>query len=99
MFSRDVEHVPRIWGVSYIKVFAVIGIGLLITTVIYMLSSGGGGIAKIMSLVVGVLFTCALYGVCLWMERQGGIARRLPFLKRNWISVSQSRQTVQYKLK
>jgi len=99
IFSRNAEHVPKIWGVPYIKVFIVIGIGLLITTVAFALTSNMVWIGKIAALTVGVLITCLLYGGCVWMERQGQTARRPAFMRRDWKSLSCSRHWVQYILK
>ena len=32
---RNIQHVPRIWGVTYPKAFGSLGVGLLFTTVAF----------------------------------------------------------------
>lgn len=95
-FSRNVEHVPKIWGVPYFKVFIVIGIGLLLTTVAFVATSNSGWIGRIGALTVGILSTCVLYGGCVFMERRGQAARRAAFIRNDWKSLSCSRQRVKY---
>lgn len=90
--SRNVQHVPKVWGVTYIKLFASIGVGLLITTVGFVVNSKAGIIGRIFTLLLGSLVTFALYGLCFWFERQDPIARAVKYLKLRWHSHSASRQ-------
>jgi len=92
--SRNVQHVPRVWGVTYIKLFASIGVGLLITTAGFIGSSKAGIVGRIFALLAGSLITFALYGLCYWLERQDPIARAVAFLKLRWQSHSASRHGI-----
>ena len=44
---RNIQHIPRIWGVTYVKLFAALGIGLLVTTVSFAVATHGSAIQKI----------------------------------------------------
>jgi hypothetical protein len=85
------------WGVPYTKLFAVIGIGLLITLVMFVFASAASGwLLKVLALMGGVAITFALYGVCVWMERQGQRAKRPTYLRREWDSFSVSQNLVRH---
>ena len=51
---RNIQHVPRIWGVTYLKLFASLGIGLLIMTVAFALVNRGSALLKIAIIVFAV---------------------------------------------
>jgi len=95
---RNVQHVPKIWGVSYIKAFAALGAGLLITTAGFMLSGGSGIALRIMTLVLGAVITAALYGLCLWLERQDALDKdSSSFIKSRLNSQSLLNQRIRFK--
>jgi hypothetical protein len=78
---RNIQHVPKVWGVTYSKLFLTLGGGLLITAVGFSFGSGAGTAGKIGLICMGGLITAALHGVCWWFESQDKIDRDAPFLK------------------
>ena len=65
---RNIQHIPRVWGVTYPKLFATIGGGLLATTLGFILSPGARAIVKVMMIGLGVIATLLSYAVCFWMD-------------------------------
>ena len=51
---RNIQHIPRIWGVTYPKLFATLGGGLFITTLGFFLTSGATAVVKVAMIVAGV---------------------------------------------
>jgi len=95
---RNVQHVPKIWGVSYIKAFAALGVGLLITTAGFMVSGGHGIALRIAMLVLGAVITAALYGFCFWLERQDALDKdSSTFVKNKLNSQSLLNQRIRFK--
>ena len=39
LIFRNIQHIPRIWGVTYPKLFATLGSGLFITSLGFFLTS------------------------------------------------------------
>jgi len=70
---RNIQHVPKVWGVTYFKIFITLGIGLLFTTVAFSLAPGNSTAMKLSALGFGVLITALAFGVCIFIERQGEI--------------------------
>jgi len=92
---RNIQHVPKVWGVTYHRLFAALGGGLLITTVGFALSSGASALGKISIIGLGIGLTLSFYGICFCMERNDAIDRDLPFLKNTLNVQSMSQQTIQ----
>ena len=92
---RNIQHVPKVWGVTYSRLFAALGGGLLLTTVGFALSGGSSAFGKIAVIGLGVVITCSFYGICFWMERNDTLDRDLPFLKNTLNVQSMSQQTIQ----
>ena len=88
-------HVPKVWGVSYSKLFLTLGGGLLITAVGFSIGSGAGTAGKIGIICMGGFITAALHGVCRWLDSQDVIDRDIPFLKGSVNSQSAALQTIQ----
>ncbi len=65
---RNIQHVPRIWGVTYPKLFASLGGGLLITTLGFFFVSEGTAIVKVMVIGLGSAATLLLYLTSLWVD-------------------------------
>jgi len=92
--SRNIQHVPKVWGVTYPKLFATIGFGLLVTTVAFGFSSGASTLVKVLIIGFGIAITAAFYGVCFWLEYQETLDRDLSFIKSAMNSQSMSQQTI-----
>ncbi|PYV39677.1 MAG: hypothetical protein DMG09_08595 [Acidobacteria bacterium] len=45
---RNIQHVPRVWGVTYLKLFATLGGGLLMTTLGFVFTPGATAVVKVM---------------------------------------------------
>jgi len=94
---RNIQHIPRVWGVTYPKLFATLGCGLLATTAGFSLSSGAGALGKVAVIGMGVAATAAIYGVCLWTDRRDALDRdHAPFLKSELNSQSMSLQRIYF---
>ncbi|MDR0310423.1 MAG: hypothetical protein LBJ21_02435 [Acidobacteriota bacterium] len=78
---RNIKHVPKVWGVTYSKLFLTLGCGLLITAAGYSICSGTGTAGRIGIICLGGLITAALHGVCWFLENQDRIDRDAPYLK------------------
>ena len=92
---RNIQHVPKVWGVTYSRLFAALGGGLLLTTVGFALSGGSSAFGKIAIIGLGIVITLSFYGICFWMERNDALDRDLPFLKNTLNVQSMSQQTIQ----
>ena len=94
---RNIQHVPKVWGVTYLKLFATLGAGLLATTLGFSLTSGASAIVKVMVIGLGVVITLLLYGVCFWIDNTDYLDRDLAdFLKSEMNSQSLSLQRLQF---
>jgi hypothetical protein len=91
---RNIQHIPRVWGVTYPKLFASIGVGLLTTTAGFALSAGASALSKVFIIALGAVLTLSFHGVCLWMERQDALDRDLTFLKSAMNAQSMSLQMI-----
>jgi len=60
---RNLQHVPRIWGVSYWKLFASLFATLLVMMVFFYTVSRG-----LLALAVGIGTGLCGYGVSFWMD-------------------------------
>jgi hypothetical protein len=65
---RNIQHVPRVWGVTYLKLFATLGGGLLATTLGFVLTPGATAAVKVLVIVLGVAATVLGYGICFWID-------------------------------
>ena len=92
---RNIQHVPKVWGVTYHRLFAALGGGLLITTLGFALSSGASAFGKVAIIGIGIVITLSFYGICFLMERNDALDRDQPFLKNTQNVQSMSEQTIQ----
>ncbi|MCI0718328.1 MAG: hypothetical protein L0338_05060 [Acidobacteria bacterium] len=84
---------PRIWGVTYVKLFASLGIGLLIMTVAFALLNRESASLKIATIIFGVTVTAVLYAVSFWLDNRDPLdSNTTPFLKLEFNSQSLSLQ-------
>jgi len=65
---RNIQHIPRVWGVTYVKLFATLGGGLLATTLAFALTPGATAVVKVLMIGLGVAATLLGYGVCFLMD-------------------------------
>src|SRR5438034_9319244 len=65
---RNIQHVPRVWGVTYPKLFATLGGGLLATTLGFVMTPGATAVVKVLVIGLGVAATLLGYGVCFLMD-------------------------------
>ena len=65
---RNIQHIPRVWGVTYLKLFATLGGGLLATTLGFALTPEATAVVKITVIGLGVAATAIGYGVCFWID-------------------------------
>jgi hypothetical protein len=94
---RNIQHVPKVWGVTYLKLFATLGCGLLATTVGFSFVSGAGAVVKVIVIGLGAVITLLLYGVCFWIDNTDHLERDVSqFLKREMNSQSLSLQRLHF---
>jgi hypothetical protein len=94
---RNIQHVPKVWGVTYIKLFTTLGSGLLATTIGFFLTSGANAVVKVMVIGLGVVITSLIYAVCFWMDNTDHLERdSSPFLKAEMNSQSLSLQKLKF---
>ena len=90
---RNIQHVPRVWGVTYLKLFATLGGGLLATTLAFALTPGATVVVKLIVIGLGVAATVFGYGVCFWIDNTDRLeSDSASFLKRELNSQSMSLQ-------
>jgi len=90
---RNIQHVPRIWGVSYPKLFASLSGGLLATTLGFYFASQGTALVKVIVIGLGAATTLLLYGICFWVDNTDLLERdSAAFLKDEMNSQSLSLQ-------
>src|SRR5213593_1448922 len=70
---RNIQHIPRVWGVTYPKLFATLGGGLLATTLAFALTPGATVVVKLILIGLGVAVTLLGYGVCFWIDNTDGL--------------------------
>jgi ABC-type transport system involved in cytochrome bd biosynthesis fused ATPase/permease subunit len=94
---RNIQHVPKVWGVTYLKLFATLGIGLLATTIGFSFTSGASAVVKVMVIGLGAVITLLLYGVCFWIDNTDHLDRDVSqFLKSEMNSQSLSIERLQF---
>ncbi len=94
---RNIQHVPKVWGVTYLKLFATLGSGLLATTLGFFLTSGTAAIVKVMMIGLGVVTTLVIYGFCFWIDNTDHLEKdSSPFLKGEMNSQSLSLQRLRF---
>src|SRR5438046_8603455 len=90
---RNIQHVPRVWGVTYPKLFATLGAGLLATTMGFVLTPGVTAVVKVLVIGLGVAATALGYGICFLMDNTDRLeSDSASFLKRELNSQSLSTQ-------
>jgi hypothetical protein len=94
---RNIQHVPKVWGVTYLKLFATLGSGLIATTLGFFMTSGATAITKVMVLGLGVIVTLLIYAICLWIDNTDSLERdSCSFLKKEMNSQSLSLQQFRF---
>src|SRR5688572_21731255 len=97
---RNIQHVPRIWGVTYIKLFGSLGLALLLTTAGFLFTNRATLVVKLVMISSGVLITAVLYAVSFWLDsrdpQENDSAR---FLKNELNSASLSLQQIRFHAK
>jgi len=94
---RNIQHVPRIWGVTYPKLFAAFGGGLLFTTAGFAWASRASAGQKIGLLLLGIFTTGILYGLFFWLDSLDPLDfNATPFLRQHFNSQSLSLQRVAF---
>ncbi len=94
---RNIQHVPKVWGVTYLKLFATLGSGLLATTLGFSLTSGSTAVAKVMMIGLGVAITLLIYGFCFWIDNTDNLEKdSSPFIKGELNSQSLSLQRLRF---
>jgi hypothetical protein len=94
---RNIQHVPKVWGVTYIKLFATLGGGLLITTLGFSLTSGATAVTKVLVIGLGVIMTGMLYGICFFIDNTDRLERDpASFLNNEMNSQSLSHQRLRF---
>ena len=94
---RNIQHVPKVWGVTYVKLFATLGSGLLATTIGFFLTSGSNAVVKVMVIGLGVVVTLLIYSICFWMDNTDHLERDSSgFLKTEMNSQSLSLQRLKF---
>jgi hypothetical protein len=92
---RNIQHIPRIWGVTYIKLFGSLGVGLLLTTAGFLFTNRATAIVKLAVIGSGILITAFLYAVSLWLDNRDPLERdSARFLKHELNSASLSLERV-----
>ncbi len=94
---RNIQHIPRIWGVTYPKLFASLGGGLLVTTLGFFFVSEGTAVVKVVVIGLGAVATLLLYALSLWADHADGLERcSIHFLKDEVNSQSLSLQSLEF---
>jgi len=94
---RNIQHVPKVWGVTYLKLFATLGTGLVATTLGFSMTSGASAMVKVVVIGLGVVITLLLYGICFWIDSTDHLERdSSQFLKGEMNSQSLSLQRLQF---
>ncbi|MBN2432686.1 MAG: hypothetical protein JXQ27_14515 [Acidobacteria bacterium] len=87
---RNLQHVPRIWGVSYGKLFASLFAMLLMLMVCFYTVANSG-----LALAAGLATGLAGYGISFWLDSRDPLARSGPglFIRPRLTALSLSNQT------
>ena len=95
---RNIQHIPKVWGITYIKLFATLGVGLLFTTVGFSLTSGANTVVKVMVIGLGIAVTGIIFAICFWLDNTDHLEKDSAcFLKASLNSQSLSLQRIQFK--
>ncbi len=91
---RNLQHVPRIWGVSYWKLFASLFATLLVMMVFFYTVSRG-----LAALAVGIGVGLAGYGISFWMDSRDPLEhqKHSRFIRDSLTSASVSNQAIRIK--
>ena len=93
LIFRNIQHVPRVWGVTYLKLFPTLGGGLLVTTVGFAMTPGETAVVKLTMIGLGVVSTLLLYGIAFWIDNTDPLERNsAPFIRGELNSQSLSLQ-------
>jgi hypothetical protein len=94
---RNIQHVPKIWGVTYPKAFGSLGVGLLFTTVAFASADRASATQKIGLLVMGIFITAGLYTLSLWLDSLDPLdLNTTAFLRQEFNSQSMSLQRLAF---
>jgi hypothetical protein len=94
---RNIQHIPKVWGVTYIKLFATLGAGLLFTTVGFSLTTGANTFVKVMVIGLGIVVTGIIFAICFWLDNTDHLEKDSAcFLKADQNSQSLSLQRIQF---
>jgi hypothetical protein len=94
---RNIQHIPKVWGISYVKLFATLGSGLMATTLGFFLTSGASALVKVMVIGLGVLVTSLIYAICFWIDNTDHLEKdSAHFLKTEMNSQSLSLQQLRF---
>ena len=94
---RNIQHVPKVWGVTYLKLFATLGSGLLATTLGFSLTSGATTLVKVAVIGMGVLVTGLVFAICYGIDNTDNLERDSSyFLKGEMNSQSLSLQRLRF---
>jgi hypothetical protein len=94
---RNIQHVPRIWGVTYPKLFGSLSAGLLATTLGFYFASAGPALQKVIVIGLGAAATLMFYGICFWVDNTDLLERdSARFLRSELNSQSLSLQRVSF---
>lgn len=85
---RNLQHQPRIWGVSYVKLFATLFSALFTMMLTYYVV----GAMVSLGIAAGVLLTG--FGVSLFLDSRDPVRFDGGFLRNCWTSYSTSNATV-----
>ncbi len=87
---RNLQHVPRIWGVSYWKLFASLFATLLVMMVFFYTVSRG-----LLALAVGIGVGLAAYGISFWLDSRDPLEqpKHSGFIRDSLTSYSVSNQS------
>jgi hypothetical protein len=97
---RNIQHIPRIWGVTYIKLFGSLGLGLLLTTAGFLFTNRATAVVKLVMIGSGVVVTAMLYAVSFWLDNQDPLeSDSARFLKNELNSGSLSLQQIRFHAK
>jgi len=94
---RNIQHVPKVWGVTYPKLFATLGSGLIATTLGFSVTPGAAAVTKVAMLVLGAMATLLIYAICVWIDNTDSLERdSCGFLKKEMNSQSLSLQHLRF---
>lgn len=94
---RNIQHIPKVWGVTYLKLFATLGLGLVVTTIGFSLTSAAMVVVKILVIGLGIVLTSLIYGICFWIDNTDRLERdSAAFLKPEMNSQSLSLQELRF---